>query len=112
MELDAKLCYCFRITKRKIVNYIRRERPKRASQVSECYGAGTGCGWCIPFIVKLHRDILQDEVIEPGDISSAEYERLRLEYQQAVREGKRTRNSIADQNDDGWLDSALDDDGD
>lgn len=92
MDLDAKLCYCFHISKRKIVNYIRRERPKRASQVSNCFGAGTGCGWCIPFLIKLHREIVGDEIVEGEQITSEEYEAMRLEYQRQVREGKRDRN--------------------
>jgi bacterioferritin-associated ferredoxin len=36
-----------------VVNYIRLEKPRRASQLSECYGAGTGCGWCRPFLERL-----------------------------------------------------------
>ena len=50
MELDDKICYCFHISKRKILNFIRVHRPRRASQISECGGAGTGCGWCIPYL--------------------------------------------------------------
>lgn len=92
MDLDAKLCYCFHISKRKIVNYIRRERPKRASQVSNCFGAGTGCGWCIPFLIKLHREIVGDEIVEGEQITSEQYEAMRLEYQRQVREGERERN--------------------
>jgi hypothetical protein len=25
-----------------------------ASLISECLGAGTGCGWCVPFLKHLH----------------------------------------------------------
>ena len=39
----------------KLVSFIEREQPKVASQLSECLGAGTGCGWCIPFLEKLHK---------------------------------------------------------
>ncbi|MEZ6130309.1 MAG: (2Fe-2S)-binding protein [Planctomycetaceae bacterium] len=52
VELDDKLCYCFHVTQRKVVNYIRVHRPQVASQLSECGGAGTGCGWCVPFLRK------------------------------------------------------------
>jgi NAD(P)H-nitrite reductase large subunit len=24
--------------------------------MSECLGAGTGCGWCIPFLIKIAED--------------------------------------------------------
>ena len=41
MDLDDTICYCFHVPKRKIVNFIGITRPRRASQVSECGGAGT-----------------------------------------------------------------------
>ena len=53
MELDDELCLCFHVTKRKVVNFIRVEQPRRAAQLSECFGAGTGCGWCRPFLRRL-----------------------------------------------------------
>ena len=56
MEPDDRVCYCYDVSLRKLVNYARRERPKRASQMSDCLGAGTGCGWCIPFLKRIHAD--------------------------------------------------------
>ncbi|MDA0659250.1 MAG: (2Fe-2S)-binding protein [Planctomycetota bacterium] len=53
MELDDELCLCFHVSQRKVLNYLRREQPVRASQLSECGGAGTGCGWCRPFLERL-----------------------------------------------------------
>lgn len=53
MELDDELCLCFHITRRKVTNYIRIEKPRRVGQLADCYGAGTGCGWCRPFLQKL-----------------------------------------------------------
>jgi bacterioferritin-associated ferredoxin len=50
---DDELCLCFHVTKRKVENFLRVERPRRASQMSECFGAGTGCGWCRPFLQRL-----------------------------------------------------------
>ena len=76
MDLDAKVCYCFHVSRRKLVNFVRQRRPSVASQLSECGGAGTGCGWCIPFLKQIHAQ-------EEGDleaISPAEYERRRAEY--------------------------------
>jgi len=58
MDLDRTLCYCHHVTKRKIVNFVRQRRPKKASQISECFEAGSGCGWCIPFLVKIHREVM------------------------------------------------------
>ncbi len=53
MEMDDELCLCFHITRRKVVNFIRIEKPQRVAQLSECGGAGTGCGWCRPFLKQL-----------------------------------------------------------
>jgi NAD(P)H-nitrite reductase large subunit len=53
MQLDDELCLCFHVSKRKVLNFLRVEKPLRASQMSECFGAGTGCGWCRPYLEKL-----------------------------------------------------------
>lgn len=50
---DDELCLCFHVTRRKVENYLRVERPAVPSQLSECFGAGTGCGWCRPFLRRL-----------------------------------------------------------
>ncbi len=52
MDLDDTICYCFHISKRKIVNFVRVHQPRRASQISECGGAGTGCGWCVNYLKR------------------------------------------------------------
>ena len=53
MQPDDELCLCFHVTQRKVANYLRIEKPRRAAQLSECYGAGTGCGWCRPFLEQM-----------------------------------------------------------
>ena len=53
MQPDEELCLCFHVTRRKVENYLRIERPQVPSQLADCYGAGTGCGWCRPFLKKL-----------------------------------------------------------
>ncbi len=53
MEPDDELCLCFHVTRRKVANYLRIEKPRRVAQLSECYGAGTGCGWCRPFLERM-----------------------------------------------------------
>lgn len=53
MKPDDELCLCFHVTQRKVANYLRLERPQRAAQLADCYGAGTGCGWCRPFLEKM-----------------------------------------------------------
>ena len=87
MDLEAKVCYCFHVTRRKLVNFIRRHRPKVASQLSECGGAGTGCGWCIPFLRQLHHQAAHGGETELERLTPAEYESRRAAY---VRAGKGT----------------------
>ncbi|MBI4602699.1 MAG: (2Fe-2S)-binding protein [Planctomycetes bacterium] len=96
MDLDDKLCYCFGVSKRKIVNFVRQTRPRHASQVSDCFGAGTGCGWCIPFLVRIHRQVTAGETgeaVEKDELTPEEYEALRARYRQSVAEGARERNT-------------------
>jgi NAD(P)H-nitrite reductase large subunit len=86
MNLDAKICYCFHVTRRKLVHFVRRHRPRVVSQLSECGGAGTGCGWCIPFLKQIYQQEcggLTSEELEK--LTPEEYERLRAQY---VRAGK------------------------
>ena len=87
MDADAKVCYCFHVTRRKLVNFIRMNRPKVPSQLSECGGAGTGCGWCIPFLKQLHQQAVSGGQTELEKLTPTEYERLRAAY---VRAGKGT----------------------
>lgn len=53
MREDDELCLCFHVTRRKVESFIRIHRPRVASQLSECGGAGTGCGWCRPMLRRL-----------------------------------------------------------
>lgn len=59
MQADDELCLCFHVTRRKVEQFLRARRPPVASQLSECFGAGTGCGWCRPFLKRLHHSIVE-----------------------------------------------------
>jgi bacterioferritin-associated ferredoxin len=84
MELDDKICYCFHVSKRKILNYLRIHQPRIPSQLSECGGAGTGCGWCIPYLKRYF-----EEARKGGTASDAmtptDYEQQRAAY---IRSGQ------------------------
>jgi NAD(P)H-nitrite reductase large subunit len=86
MELDDELCLCFHVTQRKVINFLRVERPQRESQLADCHGAGTGCGWCRPFLKKLFEasqaGAATADLPDPSD-----YARARSAY---VRAGKGT----------------------
>jgi NAD(P)H-nitrite reductase large subunit len=85
MNLDDKICYCFHITRRKLVNFMRQTQPRVASQLSQCGGAGTGCGWCIPFLKQLHETATEGGATELETLTPEEYARRRAAY---VRAGK------------------------
>lgn len=86
MELDDELCLCFHVTKRKVISYLRVERPLRESQLSECHGAGTGCGWCRPYLKKLFK-AAHSQTAPPELPSAADYAHGRTQY---VRAGNGT----------------------
>ena len=85
MNLDQPVCLCFHVTRRKLENFIRIEKPRRAGQLSECFGAGTGCGWCRPFLVRLFQEQVESSESEQVsserlEISAADYARQRDQY--------------------------------
>lgn len=56
MNLDDDICYCYHVSMRKLIHYSRRVKPDRPSLMTGCLNAGTGCGWCIPFLMKIAED--------------------------------------------------------
>jgi bacterioferritin-associated ferredoxin len=84
MELDDELCLCFHVTKRKVINYIRVEKPRRPAQLSECFGAGTGCGWCRAYLRRLFEQESQGIAADQPELSAQDYAKSRARY---VREG-------------------------
>jgi NAD(P)H-nitrite reductase large subunit len=82
MHPDDHVCLCFHVSKRKIVNFCKRQRPAFPSVISECLSAGTGCMWCVPFLKKLHQQCL-DGVPDPDlPVSPEEYASKRAQYRQ------------------------------
>ncbi len=87
MELDDELCLCFHVTKRKVINYLRVKKPQRPGQLADCFGAGTGCGWCRKTLRRLF-DEYQGEAAavtaaSDAEPSAAEYARGRTQYVKA-----------------------------
>ena len=60
LKPDDTVCFCFHVPLRKIENFCKVEKPKAASQISECLSAGTGCGWCVPMLRKIHGRLCGD----------------------------------------------------
>ncbi|MGB1930618.1 MAG: (2Fe-2S)-binding protein [Mariniblastus sp.] len=92
MKPDDPVCLCFHVTRRKVVNFIRIEKPSRPSQLSQCFGAGTGCGWCRKYLERLleqeksqppsSANVDKTETSETGslEVSFEEYARQRAKY--------------------------------
>ncbi|QDU58753.1 (2Fe-2S)-binding protein [Aeoliella mucimassa] len=83
MQLDDELCLCFHVTKRKVLNYLRIERPRSASQLADCHGAGTGCGWCRAALRRLHEASLAGGADEAELPTADDYARQRSAYVEA-----------------------------
>ncbi len=84
MQPDDHVCLCYRVSLRKLANYMKREQPSVPSQLSECLGAGTGCHWCVPFLTRLHRQWQQGD--DPDlPISPQEYANRRGPYHRSGR---------------------------
>ena len=76
MKDDDELCLCFHVSRRKVVQFLRTQNPKSPSQLSECYGAGTGCGWCRAYLRRLWEAENPDKesLPNPEDYASARAE--------------------------------------
>lgn len=90
MGPDDNVCYCYRVSLRKLVNFARRERPLHASQMSQCLDAGTGCGWCIPFLTRIWRD---PDGAKLDEVDPLAYAARRLAYHGELAQGK-SKNSF------------------
>jgi len=86
MHDDDLVCLCYRVSKRKIVNYCRREKPPVASLISECLSAGTGCRWCVPFLKQLHQQVADGAADPDLPVSPEQYAQQRAEYKQRQKE--------------------------
>jgi len=92
MQLDQDLCVCFHVSKRKVLNFLRVERPQRAGQLADCFGAGTGCGWCRPFLREMFREAQAGGVEPPALLATEDYlaqRETRREKRAGTRSGRR-----------------------
>ena len=62
---DPTVCFCYRVSRAKLAAFLRKQNPVVASQLSECDGAGTGCGWCRRLLEDMHASHLAGE--DPGE---------------------------------------------
>ncbi len=77
MRVDDEICYCYHVSLRKLLSFARRERLQRPSQMTRCLGAGTGCGWCVPFLIKIAQD---PDAFRIDEMTPEEYAQRRQTY--------------------------------
>ena len=88
MDDDDNVCLCFHVSKRKIVNFCKREKPPVVSLISDCLSAGTGCHWCVPFLKKLHQQVMAGDECPDLPFSPQEYARRRAVYRETGDRGE------------------------
>lgn len=94
MQPDDELCLCFHVSWRKVINYVRVEKVTRPSQVSQCFGAGTGCGWCRPFLNRLVQQV-NESPPHPSEIPAwLENRSPRKDRYQAGRESHKNQGKL------------------
>ncbi len=82
---EREVCVCFGVPLGKIVKYVRLENPRVASQLSNCHGAGTGCGWCIPFLERIFEQLRDVSGVAPDlGLSNEEYLARRRAYHKRI----------------------------
>ena len=92
MKPTDDVCLCFHVPLVKINSYLAREDPPVASLISECLDAGTGCGWCVPFLTHLHAQHQKGETPDLK-ISPQRYTEARTGFKKT---GERPADVVAD----------------
>jgi len=93
MDPDDQVCLCYRVSLRKVRAFLERENPPVASLISECLDAGTGCGWCVPFLTHLHEQHTKGKPVDLR-ISPQAYAKSRLGYKKT---GEREISPVSDE---------------
>jgi bacterioferritin-associated ferredoxin len=92
MDPHDDICLCFHVSAHKIEKFVRIEKPKLPSQISECYGAGTGCGWCIPFLERIFETTAAGGELDLK-LSPTEYSARRKSYRDSGSPKNKFRSS-------------------
>lgn len=88
MDLDDDVCVCMHVSLRKLQNFALRVRPARPEQMTECLGAGTACGWCIPLLTRIAEAARRGSMPQI-DESAADHQSRRTAYR-AAKHAKNT----------------------
>ena len=95
LKPDDTVCFCFHVTLRKVETFCNVEKPQVPSQISECLSAGTGCGWCVPMLKKIHKDLCGEHrpwwrEVETDPLGDVDPEKWSAGRQQYIAQGKGT----------------------
>jgi bacterioferritin-associated ferredoxin len=100
LKPDDTVCFCFHVSLRKVETFCNVEKPKVPSQISECLSAGTGCGWCVPMLRKIHKRLCgehvswwrksEDTAASPRDDETIDADAYRDGRKKYVAEGRGT----------------------
>jgi bacterioferritin-associated ferredoxin len=102
LQPDDTVCFCFHVSLRKIETFCNVEKPQAASQISDCLSAGTGCGWCVPMLERIHKRMCGEKIpwwraegaTAPPEAARADESVDATTYRQArksyIKEGKGT----------------------
>ncbi|MGH7243247.1 MAG: (2Fe-2S)-binding protein [Phycisphaerales bacterium] len=93
MDPDDEVCLCFRVSLRKIRTFLAVENPPVASLISECLSAGTGCGWCVPFLRHLHAQHVRGQTPDLK-VSPEQYANSRLTYHKTDKRDPETTKEL------------------
>lgn len=88
---DRTVCLCFNVPLNKIKKHIHLNNPKYVTQLSECFGCGTGCGWCVPFLEEIFNAEKDNREID-FHMTKEEYIESRKKYH-LIKEKKNNGNS-------------------
>lgn len=81
MDWDEHVCHCHHVSLRKLWHFARREQNRHPSRMSECLEAGTGCGWCIPTLKRIHEQARAGDASQPlADVTAEQYAQDRRSY--------------------------------
>ena len=84
MDPDDHVCLCYKVSLRKLTTFLNVNQPSVPSQLNECFGAGTGCQWCVPFLEKLYEQWKAGEVPDLK-MAPGEYAQRRESYRDSGR---------------------------
>ncbi len=54
-----EVCLCFHVTLGMLARHAKGRVLRHASQLADCGGAGTGCGWCRPQLEAIARQLVE-----------------------------------------------------